>query len=98
MFGISFGEIALIFLVALIVFGPEKLPEISRSLGRIAGEFRRNADRFRRDFYNSVYIPASDFNKSVSGSARNLVVSGGGKPPAPDTSADQAPAKQDSSS
>lgn len=42
MFGsLGFQELILIFLVALIVFGPRKLPDIGRSLGRALGEFRR---------------------------------------------------------
>lgn len=39
--GLSFGEILLIAVVALIVFGPEKLPEIGRSAGRAIREFRK---------------------------------------------------------
>jgi sec-independent protein translocase protein TatA len=38
---LGFPELILIFLVALIVFGPRKLPDIGRSLGRALGEFRR---------------------------------------------------------
>lgn len=42
MFGsLGFPELILIFMVALIVFGPRKLPEIGRSIGRALGEFRR---------------------------------------------------------
>ena len=73
MFGISFGEIALVFVVALIVFGPEKLPEIARSFGRLSGELKRSSDRVRREFYNSVYVPAADLNKTIDTAARNLV-------------------------
>lgn len=38
---LGFPELILIFLVALIVFGPRKLPDIGRSIGRALGEFRR---------------------------------------------------------
>lgn len=41
MFGISIWEMLLLLAVALIVFGPEKLPELTKSLGRVLGEFRR---------------------------------------------------------
>lgn len=42
MFGsLGFPELVLIFLVALIVFGPRRLPEIGKSLGKALGEFRR---------------------------------------------------------
>lgn len=40
MFDISFGELALCFIVALVVLGPEKLPKIARTVGRWAGHAR----------------------------------------------------------
>ncbi|MGQ0530326.1 MAG: Sec-independent protein translocase protein TatB [Panacagrimonas sp.] len=40
MFDISFGELALCFLVALVVLGPEKLPKVARTVGRWAGNAR----------------------------------------------------------
>jgi TatA/E family protein of Tat protein translocase len=41
MFGIGMPEMLLILAVALIVFGPKRLPELAKSLGRALGEFRR---------------------------------------------------------
>jgi len=41
MFDIGFQELIIIFIVALIVFGPEKLPKISRTLGKWVVEIRR---------------------------------------------------------
>lgn len=41
MFDIGFQELIIIFIVALIVFGPKKLPEISRTLGKWVVEIRR---------------------------------------------------------
>ena len=48
MFGTLGGpELFLIFVVALIVFGPRKLPEIGKSLGKMMGELRRASNEFR---------------------------------------------------
>jgi len=38
---IGFGEILILVLVVLILFGPNKLPEVGKALGKAIGEFRR---------------------------------------------------------
>jgi TatA/E family protein of Tat protein translocase len=47
MFDIGIQEILVIMVLALIVFGPDKLPELGRRLGRAMREFRRASDEFR---------------------------------------------------
>jgi len=48
MFGSIGGpELILIFLVALLIFGPRKLPELGKTLGKSLGEFRRAANDLR---------------------------------------------------
>jgi Tat protein translocase TatB subunit len=55
MFGTLGGpELFLIFVVALIVFGPRKLPDIGKSLGRMMGEFRRASNEFRSTIESEV--------------------------------------------
>ncbi|MBX2810818.1 MAG: twin-arginine translocase TatA/TatE family subunit [Myxococcales bacterium] len=46
-FGLGFWEIAFILGVALLVFGPSKLPELAKTLGRGLREFRNATDDFR---------------------------------------------------
>ncbi len=48
MFGIGTTELLVIFVVALIILGPKKLPEIARTLGKGFAEFRRVSTDFQR--------------------------------------------------
>ena len=48
MFGIGTTELLLIVVVALIVLGPRKLPEIATKIGRIVGSIRRMSTQFQR--------------------------------------------------
>ncbi len=49
-FGIGLPEMALIFVVALLVFGPKKLPEIGRSLGKAIRGFQDASKEFENEF------------------------------------------------
>jgi Tat protein translocase TatB subunit len=51
-------ELLVILVVALIIFGPRKLPELSRSLGRSLAEFRRHSDEFKRTWEREVEMEA----------------------------------------
>jgi len=55
MFGTLGGpELFLIFVVALIIFGPRKLPDIGKSLGKMMAEFRRASNDFRNTIETEV--------------------------------------------
>jgi sec-independent protein translocase protein TatA len=47
MFGLGMQELLVILVIALIVVGPKKLPDIAKSLGRGLAEFKRTADEFQ---------------------------------------------------
>ena len=85
MFGIGFPELVFIFLVALVLFGPEKLPEIARTLGKITGEFKKGSDAMRREFYNSVYTPSQEWKGRLEQETRNLVSTEPGAEPDEET-------------
>ena len=54
MFNLGPLELIAIFIVALLVFGPEKLPEIGRQVGRAVREFRRIQSSFQADLGDAL--------------------------------------------
>jgi Tat protein translocase TatB subunit len=50
MFGIGFPELLLIAVIALVVIGPQRLPDLARALGRGFAEFRRATDELKQTF------------------------------------------------
>jgi len=57
MFGIGMTELLVILAVALVVFGPTRLPELARSLGRALGEFRHASNDLRRTLHEAAEEP-----------------------------------------
>src|ERR1043165_963230 len=49
-------ELLVIAVVALVLFGPRKLPEIGRSVGKALGEFKRASDDFKRTWEYEVEL------------------------------------------
>jgi sec-independent protein translocase protein TatA len=60
MFDIGLQELVLIFVIALLVFGPKNLPQLGRSLGRAMREFRRASEEFRSTIETNLEINAPD--------------------------------------
>ena len=56
MLDIGFQELLIIMVIALLVFGPHKLPELGRALGRGLREFRRASDEFRTTIETNLQI------------------------------------------
>ncbi len=47
MFGLGIPELILIFVIALVVFGPKKLPDLGKSIGRAMAEFKKASEEFQ---------------------------------------------------
>ena len=47
MFGLGIPELMVIFVIALVVFGPKKLPDLGRSVGRAMAEFKKASQEFQ---------------------------------------------------
>jgi sec-independent protein translocase protein TatA len=57
MFGsIGMPELIIILVIALIIFGPRKLPELGRSLGKSIGEFRRASNELRSTLEEEIRV------------------------------------------
>jgi|OpeIllAssembly_1097287.scaffolds.fasta_scaffold680113_2 TatA/E family protein of Tat protein translocase len=57
MFGnIGLPELMIIMIVALLVFGPKKLPEIGRTIGKAVREFKKSTDEIKGKFEEQIRI------------------------------------------
>ena len=63
-------ELLFILVMALVFFGPRKLPQISRSLGKSLAEFRRASDDFKRTWEREVAMESTREN-SISGESES---------------------------
>ena len=54
MFSVGGGEVFVILLVALIVLGPDKLPEAARKIGNVMGEVRRMSAGFQNEMRAAI--------------------------------------------
>ena len=65
MFGIGMPELLIILVVALIVVGPKKLPDMAKSLGKGLSQFRKAADEIKEEFSeHETYQDLKGLNKS----------------------------------
>lgn len=68
MFNLGFSEVIVIVVVALLVLGPEKLPEVARTLGKVIGDLKRTLDDVKRE----IAAPVSEFKREVEETRRDL--------------------------
>jgi sec-independent protein translocase protein TatB len=53
MFGIGTGELLLIAFIALLVLGPERMPQLMRDVGKAMNDLRKTSDELQQEFLNS---------------------------------------------
>jgi TatA/E family protein of Tat protein translocase len=77
---IGMPELIIIFVIALIIFGPRKLPELGRSLGKSLNEFKRASNELKNTLDEEIRVEESR-------SAERQTVP---EPPRPETTAEPA--------
>jgi sec-independent protein translocase protein TatA len=98
MFGIGLQEMIIILVVVLIVFGPKRLPDLAKSLGKGIAEFKKASDEVRKGIEEAVQeeegkappTPAGEADGTVE--ARSLEAYAGDSTPSLEPSADAPPA------
>ena len=55
MFGLGFGEIVIILVLALVLLGPQKLPEVAKQLGKGLRDFKKASDDLKSQFEQELY-------------------------------------------
>ena len=62
MFGLGWQELTIILVIALIIFGPSKLPELGKSLGQAISGFKEGTSRVR----NAAEQEVADIKKTIN--------------------------------
>ena len=75
MFGLGMQEIIIILVVALLIIGPKKLPDLARSLGKALREFKGAADDFKQnlDIDPGALTPRSNIKTTHNNSAKETI-------------------------
>ena len=101
-FGIGLPELAVIAAIGLLVFGPKRLPELGKTLGRTLRGFQSASSEFEKEFRSAMApvaesmaapeAPAIPESSSAAEPAAAMVV--GGQPPSAADAAAPAPASE----
>jgi TatA/E family protein of Tat protein translocase len=66
LFGLGGTELAIILLFGFLIFGPDKMPEIARTIGRVIRQFRTAQDQMNKVSKEEVYDPIKDLEPLVN--------------------------------
>lgn len=67
MFGpLGVPELLFILVLALLIFGPKRLPEIGRTVGKAMGEFRRASNELRRTLNTEIALEEEESKPAIS--------------------------------
>jgi sec-independent protein translocase protein TatB len=81
-FNVTGGELVIILLVALIVLGPDKLPDAIRKVGRVYGELRRMSTGFQSEIRDALDEPMREVRDTMNTMKGGFT---GGEDPPPGT-------------
>jgi sec-independent protein translocase protein TatA len=56
MFGVGLPELLVIMVLGLLVLGPQRLPEVARTIGRLYGQLRRASEEFQRTIRQDLAV------------------------------------------
>jgi TatA/E family protein of Tat protein translocase len=65
MFNLGFPELVVIFTLALLIFGPRKLPELGKSLGKSIGEVKRATNELKKTWEEEVKSEEEDLRRTL---------------------------------
>ncbi len=78
MFGMGIGELVLIFVIALIVFGPDKLPSVARTVGKVVRDLKQTTDELSETIQREIGLDdiqsTLDLPAEVRKNMRNMIL------------------------
>jgi len=62
----SFNEIIILLIIALVLFGPDDLPDIARALGKVVREIKKLTSDMTKEFQEAVNTPSNMVKKTIN--------------------------------